>query len=81
MKKILVLSVGGSAEPIVKAIRNYKPDFVYFFCSSKPKGREVTIDSLGDPCGDASSTNIRPERRSFRCFFAGFSTGAYYRCA
>jgi len=52
MKKILVLSVGGSAEPIVKAIRNYKPDFVYFFCSSGPKGSEVTIDSSGNPCGD-----------------------------
>jgi hypothetical protein len=52
MKKILVLSVGGSAEPIVKAIRNYKPDFVYFFCSSGPKGSAVTIDSSGDPCGD-----------------------------
>jgi hypothetical protein len=52
MKKILVLSVGGSAGPIVKAIRNYKPDFVYFFCSSGSKGSEVTIDSPGDPCGD-----------------------------
>lgn len=52
MKKILVLSVGGSAEPIVKAIRNYKPDFVYFFCSSGPNGSEMTIDSSGDPCGD-----------------------------
>ncbi len=52
MKKILVLSVGGSAEPIVKAIRNYNPDFVYFFCSSGPKGSALTIDSQGDPCGD-----------------------------
>jgi len=52
MEKILVLSVGGSAEPIVNAIKNYKPDFVYFFCSSGPKGSEGTIDSPGDPCGD-----------------------------
>ncbi len=43
MKKILVLSVGGSAEPIVKAIRNYNPDFVYFFCSSGQKGSESTV--------------------------------------
>lgn len=52
MEKILVLSVGGSAEPIVNAIKNSKPDFVYFFCSSGPKGSEGTIDSPGDPCGD-----------------------------
>jgi len=52
MEKILVLSVGGSAEPIINAIKNYKPDFVYFFCSSGPKGSEGTIDSPGDPCGD-----------------------------
>ena len=52
MKKILVLSVGGSCEPIVNAIRNYNPDRVYFFCSSGPKGSAVTIDSSGDPCGD-----------------------------
>lgn len=49
MKKILVLSVGGSAEPIVNAIKNTKPDFVYFFCSSMS---EKTVDSAGDPCGD-----------------------------
>jgi hypothetical protein len=52
MKKILVLSVGGSAEPIVKAIRSNNPDFVYFFCSSGQKGSESTIDSPGNPCGD-----------------------------
>ncbi len=51
MKTVLVLSVGGSAEPIVNAIKNNHPDFVYFFCSG-PKGSEKTIDSPGDPCGD-----------------------------
>ncbi|MBT9165305.1 MAG: hypothetical protein DDT23_01320 [candidate division WS2 bacterium] len=52
MKKILILSVGGSAEPIVNAIKTYNPDFVYFFCSSGPKGSALTVDSPGDPCGD-----------------------------
>jgi hypothetical protein len=56
MKKILVFSVGGSAEPIVNAIKNQKHDFVYFFCSSGSKGSEMTIDSLGDPCGDKRSS-------------------------
>jgi CRISPR-associated protein (TIGR02710 family) len=43
MKKILILSVGGSSEPIFHAINFYKPDFVYFICSSGTKGSEVTI--------------------------------------
>jgi len=63
MEKILVLSVGGSADPIVNAIKNYKPDFVYFFCSSGPKGSEGTIDSPGEPCGD---------KRKSRCTECGF---------
>ena len=53
MKKILVLSVGGSAEPIINAIKTANPDFVYFFCSSMS---EKTIDSTGDPCGDSRKT-------------------------
>jgi hypothetical protein len=52
MKKVLILSVGGSPEPIVNAIKTYNPDFVYFFCSGGPKGSIITIDSPGDPCGD-----------------------------
>ncbi len=56
MKKILVFSVGGSAEPIVNAIRNQKHNFIYFFCSSGPKGSEMTIDSPGDPCEDKRSS-------------------------
>lgn len=52
MKTVLILSVGGSPEPIINAIKFYKPDFVYFFCSSGPKGSAITIDSPGDPCGN-----------------------------
>ena len=47
MKRILILSVGGSPEPIINAIKFYKPDFVYFFCSSGPKGSAVTVDGPG----------------------------------
>ena len=34
-KKILVISVGGSHEPIIKSIDNINPDAVYFLCSQK----------------------------------------------
>jgi hypothetical protein len=63
MKKILVFSVGGSADPIINAIKNHQPDFVYFFCSSGPKGSETIIDSPGDPCGD---------KRKSRCEECGY---------
>ncbi len=50
--KVLILSVGGSADPIVKAIKSDQPDHVYFLCSRGPKGSEQTIAGPGDPCGD-----------------------------
>jgi hypothetical protein len=56
MKRILILSVGGSSEPIINAIRFYKPDFAYFFCSSGPKGSAITIDGAGEPCGNKSKS-------------------------
>ena len=56
MKKILILSVGGSSEPIVNAINFYKPDFVYFFCSSGHKGSAATIDGPGEPCGNKNKS-------------------------
>lgn len=56
MKKIMILSVGGSAEPIVHAIKKGKADHYYFFCSSGVKGSAQTIDNPGDPCGDSRKT-------------------------
>ncbi len=56
MKRILILSVGGSAEPIINAIKKDKSDYVYFLCSAGPKGSEITIDGFGDPCGDKRRT-------------------------
>jgi len=54
MKKIIVLTVGGSPTPIISSIREYKPSFVYFICSKGPlpKGTEAMVDGAGEPCGD-----------------------------
>lgn len=54
--------MGGSCSPIVKAYREYEPDFVYFICSKGkvPRGSEDTVDAPGDPCGDPR-TRICPE--------------------
>ncbi|GIV10289.1 MAG: TIGR02710 family CRISPR-associated protein [Fimbriimonadales bacterium] len=47
---VLLLTVGGSCEPVVNAIRQTNPTFVYFICSSGPKGSEVVVDGAGKPC-------------------------------
>lgn len=51
-RKILIITVGGSDEPIVKAIKTYKPDFVYFICSGgdKKTASEITVDGEGIVC-------------------------------
>lgn len=52
-KLVLIISVGGSCAPVINACREYKPDYIYFFCSSGAKGSAVTVDGPGNPCGDA----------------------------
>jgi len=51
-KRVLIISVGGSSDPVINACREYKPDYIYFFCSSGPKGSTLAVDGPGDPCGD-----------------------------
>jgi CRISPR-associated protein (TIGR02710 family) len=55
MKKILVVTIGGSCAPISKAIKSYKPDFVYFICSddsNNSKGSYVSVIGEGYVCGE-----------------------------
>ncbi len=47
---LLILTVGGSCEPLVNAIKMEKPDFVYFVCSSGSKGSHQVVDGPGEPC-------------------------------
>ncbi len=54
--RILVVSVGGSCDPVVNACREHRPDFVYFFCSGGPRGSSVAVDGEGHPCGDPRTT-------------------------
>lgn len=55
MAKILVLTVGGSCEPIVNAIMQTNADFVYFVCSSGSKGSRRVVDSKDKPCRETKS--------------------------
>ncbi|HOK56348.1 MAG TPA: TIGR02710 family CRISPR-associated CARF protein [bacterium] len=45
-RRILIITVGGSDEPVVSAIKGYNPDFIYFICSGgKPEvASSITID-------------------------------------
>ncbi len=47
---LLAVTVGGSCEPVVTAIRDHNPDHVLFFASSGPRGSRSTIDGLGKVC-------------------------------
>jgi hypothetical protein len=46
MKTILIASVGGSPDPVVHAIEQGRPDFVYFLCSTggEHAGSDRTIE-------------------------------------
>ena len=55
-RKVLILTVGGSDEPLVSSIKHNKPDFIYFLCSddtpgSSHLGSYYTVDGPGKPCG------------------------------
>ncbi len=50
MSTILVVTLGGSCQPIVTAIRNYTPQHVYFIVSTGARGSKSTVDAAGKPC-------------------------------
>lgn len=49
---ILILTVGGSCTPIVRAIQHHQPSYVYFICSTGARGSSALVDGPGDVCGD-----------------------------
>jgi len=53
-KTILIITVGGSPDPIVKSISHHKPDFVFFICSASDAGSEQEVD------GETQRTTGKP---------------------
>jgi len=54
MKKILVVTVGGSCQPIVTSLKMHEPDVVYFICSDDTdtvRGSYRMVDGEGKVCG------------------------------
>jgi CRISPR-associated protein (TIGR02710 family) len=50
MSKILIVTVGGSFEPIVTAINTLQADHVVFICSDGDKGSKSQVIGQGKPC-------------------------------
>ena len=50
MHKILLVSVGGSPQPILTTIKTLQPDRVIFICSDGAKGSKSQIIGKGTPC-------------------------------
>jgi CRISPR-associated protein (TIGR02710 family) len=50
MAKILILSVGGSCQPLLTSVKTLKPDRVIFFCSGGRETSTVQVVGEGKPC-------------------------------
>ncbi|HBW37360.1 TIGR02710 family CRISPR-associated CARF protein [Desulfosporosinus sp. BICA1-9] len=61
MKKVLVMTVGSSIEPLIFSITQHKPDFVYFICS---EGSKNCVDGVGTVLTD------KRNNRSYRSVVA-----------
>lgn len=63
MGKVLIVTVGGAAEPLVTCINRYQPDYVIFLCSADTKkplkvaGSHNVVDGDGFPCKDRDGKN------------------------
>jgi CRISPR-associated protein (TIGR02710 family) len=52
---VLVITVGGTCAPVVRAIREHAPSFVCFICSGGKKSTRRLIDGRGAVCEDRPS--------------------------
>ncbi len=50
MPKILIVTVGGSPQPIITSVKTLKPNRVIFFCSGGPGGSQSQVIGAGKPC-------------------------------
>jgi CRISPR-associated protein (TIGR02710 family) len=58
MSKILLVTVGGSHQPIITAIREIQPDRVVFLCSDGSKGSKSQVIGSGTPCEVRRGTEV-----------------------
>ncbi|WP_460206309.1 hypothetical protein [Scytonema sp. NUACC21] len=58
MSKILLVTVGGSFQPIVTAIRSLQPNRVIFLCSDGDNGSKSQVIGEGTPCEVRRGTEV-----------------------
>jgi hypothetical protein len=58
MPKILLVTVGGSFQPIVTAIRSLQPDRIIFIASDGDKGSKSQVIGEGTPCEVRRGTEV-----------------------
>lgn len=58
--KILLMTVGGSDEPLVTSIQQNRPDRIVFFCSTGKASSRVMVEGKGLVCGDWGQPKTRP---------------------
>ncbi|HYW19413.1 MAG TPA: TIGR02710 family CRISPR-associated CARF protein [Nodularia sp. (in: cyanobacteria)] len=58
MSKILLVTVGGSHQPIMTAIRELQPERVVFLCSDGSKGSKSQVIGSGTPCEVRRGTEV-----------------------
>lgn len=60
MSTILVVTVGGSCQPVITAITDYQPQHVYFIVSTGARGSRPTVDATGAPCKGRTAAEDAP---------------------
>jgi len=78
MKSILILTVGGSPQPIVTSIQSNRPDFVWFVCSDDgPKAKGSYVEAVGD--GLVCKSSLKVESPDSPCIAsqAGLTAGSF----
>ena len=61
--KALILSCGGSPEPLIFCIENYKPDFTYFLCSNDSV--DIAHDIAKDCNLEHDQFNVKVVKRGY----------------
>lgn len=78
MKTILILSVGGSPQPVVTSIQFNRPDFVWFFCSDDgPKVKGSYVEAVGEGLVCKSSYKVDSPDSPCIATQAGLTAGRF----
>ena len=78
MKKVLILTIGGSHEPIVKSIKDTKADYVVFLCSDDlptTKGSYTQITDKAEVRDSKDPSKNFPSKYSYTNKFKGRNLG------